>query len=198
VIGIPIKGFRRAKTRLGDLESQMRERLVRSVAARVVTAALETNADTFVVTADADTADWSTGMGAGVIVEPEGRGLDGAAEAAAGLATAAGVPWCVAHADLPLLDTRHLAAALEVAAGGGCAIAPSRVGGTNLLASRSMVRFRYGPASFHHHLASLHDAPIRVIVSIETALDLDTVDDLVGAASLPGGAWLAEFTCHLR
>ena len=194
VVGIPIRDFRRAKTRLANhLEPAFRERLMRAVAGRVVAASLALGAETVVVTADRAVAEWAVTMGAGVVAEPTGGGLDGAAEVAARRACDRSEPWCIAHADLPLVDADHIGAALQFAAGGGWAIAPSRVGGTNLLAGRSPMRFRYGPASFHRHLAETTDLPRLVLVTTATALDLDTVDDLVGAASLPGGEWLAEF-----
>jgi len=82
---------------------------------------------------------------------------------------------------------------LAAAEHGVSVLAPSRTGGTNLLASRRLIEFRYGPGSFSRHLAAFAGDDRRVIVATGTALDLDTPDDLAAAASLPGGAWLGRY-----
>lgn len=193
-MAVPLKGFHLAKGRLADrLDPARRRELVALVAGRVVAAASGTDAELVVATGDQAVTAWGESRGLRVLAEPEPGGLNAAAAAAASYARSGGRPWCIVHADLPLVTADHLRDALAAAAAGITTLAPSRVGGTNILASTGGMRFRYGPASFHRHLASVGHAPARVLMSVATALDLDTIDDLVAAAALPGGEWLAEF-----
>lgn len=194
LVAVPIKPFESAKGRLaGALEPGARAELMRETAGRVVRASAAGGALTVVVTGDPAVAAWAHGLGVEVMAEPPGGGLDGAAYAAAESAVSAGVVWCIAHGDLPLLTPDHMARVLAAADEGAAVLAPSRTGGTNLLASRRLIDFRYGPGSFARHLAAFAGDERRVIVATGTALDLDTPDDLATAATLPGGAWLTRY-----
>jgi 2-phospho-L-lactate guanylyltransferase len=166
---------------------------MRLAAERVLAAAAGSEAEPVVVTGDPAVADWATGLGATVIAETPGAGLNGAAAEAVAYAQAREAPWCIAHADLPLLESRDLTEALRVAHAAGYALAPSRSGGTNLLAGLLPIEFAYGQGSFRRHLAAAQPETTEVVVSVATALDLDTIDDVVAASTLPGGAWLEEF-----
>ena len=191
---LPLKAFTAAKGRLeGLLEPSARAALSRAMAERVTAAWVETGATVVVVTPDPAVAAWARGFGLEVIAEPPGGGLNGAAAAAAAEAARRGRPWCIVHADLPLL-TPALAGAFTAALGPGIAVlAPSRQGGTNLLAAALPLAFAYGPRSFSRHLAAARGLERRVMVTTGTALDLDTPEDLQGAAALPGGAWLRAY-----
>lgn len=191
---LPVKGFAAAKSRLdGVLEPSRRAALSRAVARRVAAACAAAGAEVVVVTPDEEVACWAVEAGLEVLAEPPGGGLDGAATAGAALARGRGSAWCIVHADLPLLTPAHLQ---EIAAGarpGTAVLAPSRHGGTNLLAGTQPMPFAYGPGSFHRHLAAARHLERRVLVTVGTALDLDTPEDLRAAASLPGGAWLRDY-----
>lgn len=191
---LPLKAFTAAKGRLdGFLEPPAREALSRAVAGRVAAACIEAGHPVVVVTADGGVAAWAAGLGMATLPEPPGGGLDGAAAAGAAEARRRGWAWCIVHGDLPLLTPGHLT---EVARGAGpatAALAPSRHGGTNLLAAAVPVAFAYGARSFTHHLAATRHLDRRVMVTLGTALDLDTPEDLKGAAALPGGRWLQAY-----
>ncbi|MFH1331484.1 MAG: 2-phospho-L-lactate guanylyltransferase [Actinomycetota bacterium] len=188
---MPLKAFAAAKGRLeGMLEPPARAALSRAVAERVATACARAGAVVAVVTADTSVASWARDLGLEVIAEPPGGGLDGAAAAAAAAAVLRGWAWCIVHADLPLLTPAHVAAVAGAAGPGAAVLAPSRNGGTNLFAATVPLNFAYGPRSFSRHLAAARHLERRVVVTVGTALDLDTPEDLRGAAALPGGAWL--------
>ena len=73
-------------------------------------------------------------------------------------------------------------------------LAPSRTGGTNLIACppaapASPMGRVVRPAPGGERLAIRSGSSI----SAGTALDLDTRADLIAAAGLPGGAWLADY-----
>jgi len=194
LVAVPLKPFHTAKGRLSaSLDPDARASLMRETAQRVVNAARLTGATVVVVTADPGVAAWAHQRGLDAIAEPPGSGLDGAAGAATHGAMAVGSAWCVVHGDLPLITSDLLSTALHFADEGVAVIAPSRNGGTNLIAGRGTIRFSYGPGSFTRHLAALGDRPRRIVVTAGTALDLDTPDDLAAAAALPGGSWLARY-----
>ena len=191
---LPLKAFAAAKGRLdGLLEPPARAALSRAVAERAAAACAGTGAAVAVVTADAGVASWARGLGIEVIAEPPEGGLDGAAAAAAAAAALRGWAWCIVHADLPLLTPAHVATVAGAAGPGAVGLAPSRNGGTNLFAAAVPLGFAYGPRSFSRHLAAARHLERRVVVTVGTALDLDTPEDLRGAAALPGGAWLRAY-----
>jgi 2-phospho-L-lactate guanylyltransferase len=191
---LPLKAFAAAKGRLdGLLGSPARAALSRAMAERVAAACAGAGAAVAVVTTDAGVAFWARGLGIEVIAEPPEGGLDGAAAAAAAAAALRGSAWCIVHADLPLLTPAAVAAVAGAARPGTAVLAPSRNGGTNLFAAAVPLRFAYGPRSFSRHLAAARHLERRVVVTVGTALDLDTPEDLRGAAALPGGAWLRAY-----
>jgi 2-phospho-L-lactate guanylyltransferase len=194
LVGVPLKPFSTAKGRLAaTLDVDARGDLMRVTAGRVIRAAADAGFLPVIVTGDDDVGAWAHARGIEVLAEPPGGGLDGAATAAAESAMAAGAPWCIVHGDLPLLESRHIKEAVAAASDGFTVLAPSRTGGTSLIASGRLLRFSYGPGSFTRHLAASAGTPLRIMVETGTALDLDTTDDLVAAAGLTGGAWLADY-----
>ncbi|MBU1494943.1 MAG: 2-phospho-L-lactate guanylyltransferase [Actinomycetota bacterium] len=194
LVAVPMKPFSSAKGRLAEvLDAEARVSLMQETAGRIVRAADTAGALAVVVTGDPQVASWAHSRGIEVLAEPPGGGLNGAARAAADGAAAAGAVWCIVHGDLPLLTPGHLTAALAAATSGVAVLAPSRTGGTNLIAARTPIEFRYGPGSFSRHLAAFASERCKVLVSTGTALDLDTPADLAAAAALPGGAWLVPY-----
>jgi 2-phospho-L-lactate guanylyltransferase len=191
---LPLKPFASAKGRLARLlEAGPRADLSRAVAEKVAAACEGAGAATAVVTADYGVAAWARKLGLEVVAEPAGGGLDGAAHAAATQALTRGLGWCIVHADLPFLTPGDVARVVEPLGRGAVVLAPSRDGGTNLLAATTPVAFAYGPGSFARHLAATRGFERRVVVTLGTAFDLDTPEDLVGASALPGGAWLRDY-----
>jgi len=191
---LPVKPFAAAKGRLdGMLDPAARAALSRAVAGRVAAACRAAGMPTAVATADPTVARWGQELGLEVIAEPPGGGLNGAAAAAAVAAARRGLAWCIVHADLPLLGPDDVAAVAGQVRDGRVVLAPSRNGGTNLLAGTHPLPFAYGPGSFGRHLAAARGRERRVVVTLGTALDVDTPEDLRAAAALPGGAWLRPY-----
>jgi|FLYL01.1.fsa_nt_gi 2-phospho-L-lactate guanylyltransferase len=182
---MPVKSFGRGKRRLSStLDSRARQAVAEAVALHTVDTIREAGGSPVVVT------DRPTGWGPGVVVVADpGGGLDAAV--AAGLAKVSTRLWVVCHADLPLLQPRDVATAVEAAAEGRPVLAPSSDGGTSLVAdTRRWGRFRYGPGSFHRHLSTVaHRNPV-VLIRLGLLLDLDDPDDLAAVLSHPRGGWL--------
>jgi 2-phospho-L-lactate guanylyltransferase len=194
LVALPLKGFAAAKGRLdGLLGPAAREALSRAVAERVAAACVAAGHPVLVVTADAGVAAWAAGLGLETLAEPPGGGLDGAAAAGAAEAARRGRGWCIVHGDLPLLTPDLVARVARSAGPGAAVLAPSRHGGTNLLAAATPLVFAYGPRSFARHLAAARHLDRRVVVAVGTSLDIDTPEDLKGAAALPGGRWLGGY-----
>lgn len=181
---VPLKGFHAGKARLeGSLSHEERVRIGRLVADHVIDAVEAASFRPLVVTAADDVEEWAHRRSIETIVE-SAPGLDAAATA--GIARAVD-RWCVIHGDLPLIGASDLSRIL----GHETIIAPSRDGGTNLIASSGDFPFSYGPGSFARHLAAAPTA--RVVVAPGLSIELDTPTDLAAIARLPEGSWLAEF-----
>lgn len=187
---VPIRSLRLGKTRLSPvLGHEAREILLRGIADRVVSAAVDSGRieTVLVVSPDAETLAWAAGLGPAVMAapQPENRpGLNGAIDAGRAWALDHGASTLISlFADLPLIvpdDIRGLAARTEPVV-----LGPDRRGeGTNALLLHLAGRgaefaFAFGAGSLTKHLeearrlglnAALHDAP-------GIAFDLDTPDD---------------------
>lgn len=186
---LPVKSFALGKGRLaGSLTDSDRTRLARALAERVAAVVVASGRAPVVVTADPEVADWATDSGHRIVADP-GGGLSAAARAGVEEVSPAG-SWLVLHCDLPLLgiaDVESVTAPLEE---GRDVIAASADGGTSAIGSRGPFRFRFGPASFHRHLAAL-DQPL-VITRPGLLLDIDSPADLRAAAGTKRGRWLQE------
>ncbi|MGQ0847995.1 MAG: hypothetical protein ACT4OP_02530, partial [Actinomycetota bacterium] len=105
--GIPIKPFRAAKQRLGEVVSpSAREALSREMAHRTCLALTAAGADPLVLAADEQVEEWARGLGWEVRVE-KGSDLNRAARSFVGSLPKG--PWLICHADLPFIDGTVLA-----------------------------------------------------------------------------------------
>jgi 2-phospho-L-lactate/phosphoenolpyruvate guanylyltransferase len=187
---VPIRSLRHGKSRLSPvLGTEARETLLRGIADRVITAAVDSGLieTVLVVSSDAETLAWAAGLGPMVVTvpQPEDRpGLNGAIDAGRVWTLGRGASSLVSlFADLPLIapdDIRALVARTEAVVLG----ADRRGEGTNALLLRLAGRgpeftFAFGDGSLAKHLAearrlgldaALHRAP-------GIAFDLDTPDD---------------------
>jgi 2-phospho-L-lactate/phosphoenolpyruvate guanylyltransferase len=190
IVVVPIRSLRHGKTRLSQvLGNEARETLLRGIAVRVVTAAIESGLieTVLVVSPDAETLAWAAGLGPAVVGAPQPEhlpGLNGAIAAGRAWALDRGASTVVSlFADLPLIvpdDIRGLVARKEP-----IVLGPDRRGeGTNALLLRlaeqgSEFAFAFGDGSLAKHLdearrlglvAAVHDTP-------GIAFDLDTPAD---------------------
>jgi 2-phospho-L-lactate guanylyltransferase len=192
---LPLKPFSGAMRRLEPvLDPVQRADLSRAAARRVAGICSAAGFDVVVVAApQGPVVEWAATLDLDVVPEPPGGGLDGAARAGAAAARSRGRAWCVVHGDLPLLTVPDLELVLQALTPGTAVLAPSRDGGTNLLAAHDPIVFRYGPGSFGRHLAAAAHMERWVIVTTGTVVELDTPEDLRAAARLRGGAWLQPY-----
>jgi 2-phospho-L-lactate guanylyltransferase len=156
------------------LDADGRAHLSRDLASRAVTAASSAGAEPMVVTGDHTVASWADQLGMAVIADP-GGGLDAAANA--GVEATEGGPWIVLHADLPAVTGEDVAVMLS-AMGEIPVLAPSKDGGTSAIAATAPFPFRFGPRSFHRHLAAVAGRA-HVIVRRGLAIDIDRPEDLL-------------------
>ena len=188
---VAIKPFGVAKERLSSvLDARTRARLGMAVAEHTLTAVTAGGATPAVVTGSDDVAAWATRLGATVIREAS-PGLNSAAESV--VAAAAGQPWALVHADLPLVTGDDMGRVIRALATHNCVLAPSADGGSTVVASvLDRFEFSYGPGSFRRHLrwATLAGT-VAVVIQPGTALDLDTAQDLATALALPAARWLS-------
>lgn len=183
---VPLRSFDTAKTRLDPaVGPDARRRIAAAVAERVVAACRQSGWEVVVVSGAADVTEWCKAHGLTRIGDP-GTGLDAAA--AAGVSTTTG-PWLVAHGDLPLITADDLGGIGDCAAAGITVLAPSRDGGTNLIAASGRFRFTYGPGSFVRHLGR-SPAPRQIVIRTGLAVELDTSADLAAVLAHPRGRWL--------
>lgn len=191
LVAVPVKRFFVAKQRLSPLLSaRARSRLGRDLATHTLETVQQAGFAPLVLAADTQVATWAARRGWAAEIDG-GGGLDGAAATAATLAAIREHPWLILHADLPLLTPEDVAVAAGHLAAGSSAIAPTDDGGTSLIGGRGVMRFSYGPGSFHHHLPRL-EAPT-VIVRRGLILDLDDPGDFAAALAHPRGSWLAPY-----
>lgn len=192
---IPVKVLARAKSRLTGLGGERRSRLALAMAADTIEAAATAArvGAVLVVTDDPEVGDLAAGLGAVVLADVPGAGLNQAlAHGAAyghdqwperGRAGLAG--------DLPAARPDELDAALDSAARLGTAFVPDADGtGTTLYAAAPGYDFRprFGPGSRDAHLAAgaaeLGNREVTGLKLTGLRRDVDTVADLRLAAAI--------------
>jgi 2-phospho-L-lactate/phosphoenolpyruvate guanylyltransferase len=192
---IPVKVLAQAKSRLGGLPGPLRARLALAMAADTVAAALAAApvADVIVVTDDAAVGAELSGLGAVVIADEPGAGLNPALVFGAGYSAARwpGRGVAAMAGDLPALRPAELALALEqaAAAGAGAAFVPDAAGtGTTLYAAGPGVAFApaFGPGSRDRHRgAGAKELDLPGLRGLRQ--DVDTPGDLELAAAIGVG-----------
>jgi len=183
---IPVKPFRRAKSRLSPVMSKpVRAALARALLSRTldVLSCCDLGSATCVVSRDITALDLARRRGAVALAESE-SGLNAALNQAR--------EWASAHeahavlvlpADLPLLTPPDVANMLDLGRQPRCVVvAPDMRGeGTNALLLRppDALHFAFGPQSFYEHCAQAETSQLALHVyhSPTIALDLDTPAD---------------------
>jgi 2-phospho-L-lactate guanylyltransferase len=182
VVAIPAKPLATAKSRLADAAGSRRAELALAMLLDTVEATLRTDrvAAVLVVTDDELIAAAASGLGAVVVPDVPGEGLNAAfrhgIEVAAARYPGTGV--VLLAGDLPALRARELEAALVVAAlsPGVVAVADREAVGTTMLASRSPAQLRpaFGVGSFARHLAlDAHALELEGLDSLRCDVDDD-------------------------
>jgi 2-phospho-L-lactate guanylyltransferase len=175
VVVIPAKPLAAAKSRLEEAAGARRPELALAMLLDTVEAALRSDrvATVVVVTDDESIAASAADLGAVVVADVPGEGLNAAFRYGIEVAVARypGRGIALLAGDLPALRTPELEAALTVAASsaGMVAVADSEDTGTTMLAARSPAQLRpaFGVGSFARH---------RALDAI--AVDLDGLDSL--------------------
>jgi 2-phospho-L-lactate/phosphoenolpyruvate guanylyltransferase len=199
----PVKVLDRAKSRLAGLAGPRRGELALALACDTVAAALRcvSAARVIVITDDRRAAAALGGLGALVVPDEPGDGLNAALRHGAAVAAARwpGSGTAALSADLPALRPAELERALTAAARWPNAFVPDAAGhGTTLYTAAPAAAFRpaFGLESRARHAAggavelALHDIP-------GLRLDVDTPADLRGAAALGLGTRSAPLAAEL-
>jgi len=192
---IPVKVLAQAKSRLTGLAGQNRSDFALAMAADTIAATVQADsvAAVIVITDDREVGDIAAGLGAIVLADTPGAGLN---EALAHGAAYSEHRWpdrgrAGLAGDLPAVRPQELTAALAAAARVGTAFVPDADGtGTTLYAAAPGARFKpaFGLASRDRHLAGgAVDITTSEMATGELAglrRDVDTIDDLRVAAQI--------------
>jgi 2-phospho-L-lactate guanylyltransferase len=201
---IPLKPLARAKSRLSDTAAdELRPGLALAFAQDTVAAALACPAvrDVAVVTDDALAARELAALGARIVPDEPGDGLNAALRHAAAVVRAARPESAVAalNADLPALRPLELARVLDAAAEFPRAFLPDTAAiGTTLLAAQEGQELRpaFGTDSRARHRASgATELSLAAVDSVRQ--DVDTGDDLRAALALGVGPRTAAASARL-
>ncbi|GAA2593207.1 MULTISPECIES: 2-phospho-L-lactate guanylyltransferase [Streptomyces] len=201
---VPVKTLARAKSRLSDTaDDGVRPGLALAFALDTVAAALACPAvaDVAVVTDDARAARELGALGAGVVPDEPGGGLNAALAhgAAAVRAARPESPVAALNADLPALRPAELARVLDAAAQFPRAFLPDAAGiGTTLLAAApgGELSPAFGSDSRARHRAS-GAVELRLGAVDSVRQDVDTGGDLRAALALGVGPRTAAVTARL-
>ncbi|MEH0547055.1 2-phospho-L-lactate guanylyltransferase [Streptomyces sp. B21-105] len=201
---IPLKPLALAKSRLADTAADaLRPGVALAFAEDTVTAALASSAvrDVAVVTDDALAGRTLAALGARIVPDEPGAGLNAALAHGAAVVRAfrPDAPLAALNADLPSLRAPELARVLDAAAEFPRAFLPDAAAiGTTLLAVAPgrALRPAFGPDSRARHLASgAVELRLREVDSVRQ--DVDTGEDLRAALALGVGPRTAAATARL-
>jgi 2-phospho-L-lactate guanylyltransferase len=166
-----------------------------ALAERTAQAIADAGFEPTIVTADDGVIQWARRKRFPLIAEVATKrpaGLDNAARVIAGEALAAGRPWLIVHADLPLISDHDVLQLTAELGAGHIVLSPSYDGGTSALGALEPMPFRYGPLSFHRHLAAAAHRPHRVVWTPGLAFDLDAPADLDAIGRAGRSGWLTD------
>ncbi len=190
---LPVKPPGKAKSRLALASDRLRTELVMAMAADVTAVALGCPrvALVLIVAESFDGLEPLQRMGATVVVDPAGTGLNSSLRYAAGLAAARNSAYGIASlvADVAAATVDQLTRTLDAAAATGTAFLPDSAGrGTTLVAARRWASFlpEYGLHSRRRH-AEAGFTELRLDDVTGLRLDVDTVADLTAMAALGPG-----------
>jgi 2-phospho-L-lactate guanylyltransferase len=189
-VAIPVKVLATAKSRLAELRDADRQALALAMAVDTVAAAVACPqvGAVVVVTSDEAVAAEVSALGALVLADSPGRGLNPALVSAAGYAAERwpGYGRAALLADLPALSARELTVALTAASSAAQAFVPDAAGiGTTLYTARPGADFspRFGPGSRGlHKQAGATELELAGVAGLRQ--DVDTVADLHAAAMI--------------
>jgi 2-phospho-L-lactate/phosphoenolpyruvate guanylyltransferase len=200
---VPVKVLARAKSRLAAAAGPHRPALALAMAADTVAAALACPevARVIAVTDDPQAAQVLAGLGALVISDEPGQGLNPALRHGAAVAAARwpGSGIAALAADLPALRPAELGVGLRAAARWEHAFVPDAAGsGTTLYAARPGAEFRprFGPRSAQRHLAAgAAELSLPGLASLRR--DVDGPTDLRAASAMGVGPRTAAVAARL-
>jgi 2-phospho-L-lactate guanylyltransferase len=190
---LPMKSLREGKSRLAPAldPGQRRSLLERMFQHTLAQAAQFPGLDrTLVVSGCGETQVRARALGAQVLEEDSGTGLNGAMrQAQFALRRRGASHMLIVHCDLPLLDANDLRTLAQTGLTGSVAIAPDRTRqGTNGLCLEASLEFSFsfGPGSFALHLDQAKQLGIRAAIVENTGLglDVDLPEDLVHVGDL--------------
>jgi 2-phospho-L-lactate/phosphoenolpyruvate guanylyltransferase len=199
---IPVKVLALAKSRLTGLAGPTRAELALAMAADTVAAACAAVGSVIVVTDDDQARAELSGLGAVVVPDEPGDGLNPALRFGAALAAERwpGLGLAGLAADLPALGAAELGLALAAAAQSDQAFVADAAGtGTTLYSAGPGVAFwpRFGPGSRAAHL-SAGAAEITISGIDGLRRDVDTLADLQNAARIGLGPRTAAVAGRLE
>jgi 2-phospho-L-lactate guanylyltransferase len=191
---LPMKSLRDGKTRLSSvLDPQQRHDLLEYLLLRTLNRAAEFPGlpRTLVVSACAETRARAADLGARVLAETPGVGLNGALREAQLEVRRADVRnMLVVPCDLPLLEADDLQALAQAASAQCVAIAPDEAQrGTNGLCFDAMLEFgfSFGLDSYARHLEQIRQLGLQhlAVENPRLAFDLDLAQDLARLGTTP-------------
>ncbi|MEU6912724.1 2-phospho-L-lactate guanylyltransferase [Streptomyces olindensis] len=201
---VPLKPLAQAKSRLADTaDDGLRPDLALAFAQDTVAAALACPAvrDVAVVTNDARAGRELAALGAAIIPDEPGSGLNAALAHGTGAVRSArrGSPVAALNADLPALRPRELSRVLDSAAEFPRAFLPDAAGiGTTLLSAAPGLELRpaFGTDSrARHRTSGAVELSLAAVDSVRQ--DVDTGDDLRSALALGVGPHTAAAAARL-
>ncbi|MFE9253444.1 2-phospho-L-lactate guanylyltransferase [Streptomyces sp. NPDC007088] len=202
---VPLKPLPRAKTRLAaDVPAPLRERLALAFAQDTVAVALSCPEvlDVVVVTDDADAAGALRSLGAGILADRPGGGLNAALSYGAEEArrTRPRAPVAALNADLPALRVTELSRVLRNAGHFSRSfLADAAETGTTFLAAGPETELRPlfgGRSRFRHRASGARELELPDVPSARQ--DVDTADDLRAALALGVGPFTRRVTERLQ
>jgi 2-phospho-L-lactate/phosphoenolpyruvate guanylyltransferase len=190
---VPMKPPATAKSRLAVVPASLRAELVLAMACDTVAVAIACPRVELVliVADDADGLEPLRGLGASVVVDPAGEGLNAALRYAAGVAAARNSGYGIASlvADVPAVTVDQLTRVLDVAAKHShCFVRDAAGRGTTMVTAQRWAAFlpEYGHQSRRRHReAGFIELDEPDIAGLRH--DVDTVADLMAVAALGTG-----------
>ena len=180
IIGIPLKNFREAYTRLKHvLTEEGRSNLTKALLVNIVNSFKVTDSDIYLITKDTEAIEFAKSLNI-LSYSSDVTGLNGEVQSFVDSTYHTNSPWCIVHSDLPYINKFYAKQLVNDIKHHDFIASRSEDNGTPIIGGvKKLNKFHYGINSFtlHQKEVAKRDSELSIIFSRELSFEIDTEDN---------------------
>jgi len=177
IIGIPIKNFKEAYTRLGHILTDIeRSNLSKALLVNTVNAFKATESEIYLITKDSNVINFAENLNI-LFHSSHVAGLNEEVQSFLEKNYNEHTPWCIVHSDLPYINKYYAKQLVKDVKGHNFIASRSEDNGTPIIGGiKKLNKFHYGQNSFtlHQEEVAKSNSELSIIFSRELTFEIDT------------------------